>query len=415
MQNNNKMRESCVGKFCQICGDIGVGRNFGAITCESCKAFFRRHSHKEKKFFCKYDGICKIDVNLRKCCKKCRLSKCFAMGMKKELIHNDRQNALRRLNTERNRLIKNLTTNSNISINSITSDDSIFQNDFYLKIFEHNKQVTESVIGVDKCYKYLYVNHSLAPFSPPNTSLIPIIRPINTCNELNDTECKRLAELCSSSNIFRYPKSQTYFKVKNMLQFYTLWGNRIEMDTKDIVSFTKNIGKHLNVCTNDEIALIKYGAMEIIVLRYNFFYDKKAEHWNIVMDDNYSFVFPMEMLKPEKRDIYYFYKCYLNKIIPEWDQDLIILDLLTAIVLFNPKRPHLINRDIIERQQYMYIYLLERYLMSRYRVDHQWRPKMAAFMNALIDLRIVSQIEIENGVEGYLQYFGPIFREILGK
>ena len=32
------------GKKCAVCGDHAVGFNFGAIACESCKAFFRRNA-----------------------------------------------------------------------------------------------------------------------------------------------------------------------------------------------------------------------------------------------------------------------------------------------------------------------------------------------------------------------------------
>ena len=38
------------GKICSVCGDQALGYNFNAITCESCKAFFRRNALKEKVF-----------------------------------------------------------------------------------------------------------------------------------------------------------------------------------------------------------------------------------------------------------------------------------------------------------------------------------------------------------------------------
>lgn len=33
-------------KRCRVCGDRAVNHNFGQLTCESCKAFFRRNAHK---------------------------------------------------------------------------------------------------------------------------------------------------------------------------------------------------------------------------------------------------------------------------------------------------------------------------------------------------------------------------------
>lgn len=35
-------------KVCSVCGDLALGFNFNALTCESCKAFFRRNALKAK-------------------------------------------------------------------------------------------------------------------------------------------------------------------------------------------------------------------------------------------------------------------------------------------------------------------------------------------------------------------------------
>ncbi|CAG2103173.1 unnamed protein product [Medioppia subpectinata] len=70
-------------KQCVICGDIGVGKNFGAVTCEPCKVFFRRKTLENKKQKCRFDGNCIIDVMSRKRCTSCRMKKCIHLGMKK--------------------------------------------------------------------------------------------------------------------------------------------------------------------------------------------------------------------------------------------------------------------------------------------------------------------------------------------
>ena len=35
-------------KVCSVCGDKALGCNFDAISCESCKAFFRRNALRDK-------------------------------------------------------------------------------------------------------------------------------------------------------------------------------------------------------------------------------------------------------------------------------------------------------------------------------------------------------------------------------
>ena len=41
-------------KLCSVCGHKALGYNFNAVTCESCKAFFRRNALKSKVRFKSY-------------------------------------------------------------------------------------------------------------------------------------------------------------------------------------------------------------------------------------------------------------------------------------------------------------------------------------------------------------------------
>ncbi|CAG2176448.1 unnamed protein product, partial [Oppiella nova] len=95
------MSKKTSDKWCEICGDSAVGRNFGAITCVSCKAFFRRNAIKD--VVCYLEDKCVIEVKTRKLCKKCRFEKCLAAGMRKEFIQNKEQKELRRITIEENK------------------------------------------------------------------------------------------------------------------------------------------------------------------------------------------------------------------------------------------------------------------------------------------------------------------------
>ncbi|XP_058119034.1 nuclear hormone receptor HR96 [Anopheles coustani] len=96
-------------KICSVCGDKALGYNFNAVTCESCKAFFRRNALSTKGFTCPFNEKCEITVVTRRFCQKCRLEKCFQIGMKKEYIMSEEDKVLKRKKIEQNRAKKRLS------------------------------------------------------------------------------------------------------------------------------------------------------------------------------------------------------------------------------------------------------------------------------------------------------------------
>ncbi|KAK7508740.1 hypothetical protein BaRGS_00000306 [Batillaria attramentaria] len=81
-------------RICRVCGDRAVAHNFDVITCESCKTFFRRNAHKPQKE-CAFEGKCEITVNTRRFCPACRLKKCFAIGMRADMILDEAERKAR--------------------------------------------------------------------------------------------------------------------------------------------------------------------------------------------------------------------------------------------------------------------------------------------------------------------------------
>lgn len=90
-------------KVCMVCGDKALGYNFNAVTCESCKAFFRRNALSSKDFTCPFNESCEITVVTRRFCQRCRLQKCFKIGMRKEYIMTEEDKLLKRKKVEQNR------------------------------------------------------------------------------------------------------------------------------------------------------------------------------------------------------------------------------------------------------------------------------------------------------------------------
>lgn len=91
-------------KICLVCGDKALAHNFDAITCESCKAFFRRNALRLERIACLFIGECPITVPTRRFCPSCRLQKCFSVGMKADLILDEVERKARMEKVTENRV-----------------------------------------------------------------------------------------------------------------------------------------------------------------------------------------------------------------------------------------------------------------------------------------------------------------------
>ncbi|XP_045175151.2 vitamin D3 receptor A-like [Mercenaria mercenaria] len=75
---------------CKVCGGNATGYHFGVITCEACKAFFRRALLHKHNYKCIKDDNCEITDKKLGNCSACRLRKCFDIGMSKGGVRRGR-------------------------------------------------------------------------------------------------------------------------------------------------------------------------------------------------------------------------------------------------------------------------------------------------------------------------------------
>jgi len=71
-------------EYCKICGERAARHvHYGAITCFSCRAFFRRslQNNTSAKYLCRRRSDCDINCKTRRNCQYCRYMKCLSIGM----------------------------------------------------------------------------------------------------------------------------------------------------------------------------------------------------------------------------------------------------------------------------------------------------------------------------------------------
>ncbi|TRY80371.1 hypothetical protein TCAL_09887 [Tigriopus californicus] len=102
-QKRHEVKRSLI---CSVCGAQtgSYHLNYGASTCLSCRAFFRRtvQCGDDVKFVCKGDGqnVCRITEKNRKKCKLCRYRACVAAGMQGNQVMSseDKKSWFRKMN-----------------------------------------------------------------------------------------------------------------------------------------------------------------------------------------------------------------------------------------------------------------------------------------------------------------------------
>merc|ERR1712128_367302 len=78
---------------CKVCSEPAAKHvHYGAMTCFSCRAFFRRSIQNKTAatYVCRRSKNCEINLKTRKNCQFCRYMRCIAVGMKPTWVLSER-------------------------------------------------------------------------------------------------------------------------------------------------------------------------------------------------------------------------------------------------------------------------------------------------------------------------------------
>ncbi|CAG2173924.1 unnamed protein product [Oppiella nova] len=271
---------------------------------------------------CYLGGDCKIDFKSRKNCKKCRLNKCLAIGMRKELLQ---------LNTAVENVTKTIEKPIGLNSDKLNSDITVLN-----IIIENNDsngdKLRKQIQELESINTNVGVINTIENTHEKSATFVykSVFKQIYCDKSFNDLESIRLTELLKASKIFNYKsfRTQTIIEFKSISEVNNVANLMMDNDTVDLIQFTKHLDSFNNLCFNDQMALFKYGCLEILILRSSLHFDINTENWMMVWNSH----------NPSAG--------------------------VTAIILFNPNRPNLIHRDVVKSEQQLYIYLLQRYLFQ---------------------------------------------------
>ncbi|XP_069115277.1 thyroid hormone receptor beta-like isoform X2 [Argopecten irradians] len=274
-------------KLCLVCGDKALGYNFNAVSCESCKAFFRRNAHKTIRGRC--EGKCNVDVESRSFCKRCRLQKCFTVGMRKDMILNEQQKNVRKQKIIINKLKKHGICTVE---DSCPSTSESFSEEFESKIYTQSidelrsafPNLSEKDLGILTKLKQENVEEKRECSTSKDESYPPWVdsedcteRILSEMSEMNRSLVRELLRANDQGSFLANTSTQVRSIPTNAAEFINIADGFI----RRLIKLAKNIEFFKMVTKEDQITLLKGSVTEIMMLRSAVNYDIKTESWSL--------------------------------------------------------------------------------------------------------------------------------------
>ncbi|KAM7401851.1 hypothetical protein PAMP_017128 [Pampus punctatissimus] len=346
-------------RICGVCGDKATGFHFNAMTCEGCKGFFRRSMKRKASFTCPFNGSCTITKDNRRHCQACRLKRCVDIGMMKEFILTDeevqRKKDLiqRRKDEEAQREAEKEARRPRLSE-------------------EQSQVITTLVEAHHKTYDDSYSD--FCRFRPPVREG-PVTRSASRAASLHS-----LSD-ASSDSFSHSPESvDTKMNFNNLLMMYQEQGSSPDSSEEEGSSFS------MELTAEDQIALLKSSAIEVIMLRSNQSFNLEDMSWSCGAPDfKYQISdvtkagHTLELLEPLVK-----FQVGLKKLNLHEEEHV----LLMAICLLSPDRPGVQDHARIESLQDRLSETLQAYIQLHHPGGRLLYAKM---IQKLADLRSLNE------------------------
>ncbi|XP_006157862.1 oxysterols receptor LXR-alpha isoform X3 [Tupaia chinensis] len=227
-------------ELCSVCGDKASGFHYNVLSCEGCKGFFRRSVIKGAHYICHSGGHCPMDTYMRRKCQECRLRKCRQAGMREECVLSEEQIRLKKLKRQE----------------------------------EEQAQAT-----------------SVPPRAPSPPQVLPQLSPEQRGMIEKLVAAQQQCNRRSFSDRLRvtpWPMAPDPQSREARQQRFAHFTELAIVSVQEIVDFAKQLPGFLQLSREDQIALLKTSAIEVMLLETSRRYNPGSESITFLKDFSYN-------------------------------------------------------------------------------------------------------------------------------
>ncbi|CAF0726710.1 unnamed protein product [Adineta ricciae] len=335
--NNSSRKKSDLS--CVVCSGVAHGYNFDAISCESCKAFFRRNAlFNTDRLKCRRDGCCDITLETRRRCKSCRLKKCFAVGMRKEWILTEEEKLNKKRRIEENRRLRMTNDETNVSEEKINPSIQL-NSDLQSVILENNQLTTKPTIET----------RNSTSDSKNNDVINHVTRAFNAGFQLDPPTygwsyhlAKKVTALCQILNT----KNTTALR---------------------LISFYKGLPEFDALNDIDKVYLIKNNLPPVFIFLASLGYDPINDIYREGNPPHQTFVYGVDVREAHGENIYAHFTSIMRSLHSVAQTDQRIIQLILVIILFSKGMSGAVNFNEPSPSNYRQVFQAQNFY-----VEHLW-------------------------------------------
>ncbi|XP_042362361.1 peroxisome proliferator-activated receptor gamma [Plectropomus leopardus] len=344
---------------CRVCGDKASGFHYGVHACEGCKGFFRR-TIRLKLVYDHCDLHCRIHKKSRNKCQYCRFQKCLNVGMSHNAIRFGRMPQ-----AEKEKLLAEFSSDM-VHMHPEAADLRALSRhlyEAYLKYFPLTKAKARAILSGKAGDIVPFVIHDMK-------SLMEGEQFIN-CRQIPNQEPHQQQESALTAghggNVGGHPGSEYgYLGMTSIsgqapsdaleLRFFHSCQSRSAEAVREVTEFAKSIPGFIDLDLNDQVTLLKYGVIEVLIIMMAPLMNKDGtliSYGQIFMTREFlkSLRKPFcQMMEPKFEFSVKFNTLELD------DSD---MALFLAVIILSGDRPGLLNVKPIEQLQETVLHSLE--------------------------------------------------------